>query len=407
MHNRTLKNLLSKLPPEAVWMLAVDGKFHATENGPDGYDSREPKSVEGVIKGLAVALDNLEEELTVDRIRATHLACMDGVKSKNLCEPGQFRKNPVMSEIKPEHATLQGLRYFLTKCTKPKIIYTNYAFKNEQPFPLKQLPPEEKKPPYLKYCFLLDYDIQLRLSQLEDKDFMTEFNSVNIALQYQHDKLDISNIPREVEKHVNIFNRNIKDAVTQKEKLQAIIKVIQDILREVHPFRDGNNRLFVNCILQRLLIKHVGKLALFYDPNVFEGYSPDELIKVVEEAMNKAEKMLQNPKEPVFGFDNSKLNKRYVVIGKIFLNKFNHILTTNYPESVFLKIDSDQLFFNKYLSSMEKYEDPKPYFRKIQEQTAESNRIRFTSSLMTFWSHQEEPAIIADSPTKCIKLFSC
>jgi hypothetical protein len=326
MHNRSLVKLFSKLPAENVWMLVVDGRFHASQNGPEGYESREPNSIAGVLNGLMTALKDINQDLTVEQICATHRACMEGVKSKNPCEPGKFRTNPVISEIRPEWVTVERVSDFLASSKgKPKLLIDDKALKNNTVVPLSSLTPAEKVDGVLKLAF--DMQAEMHPSVLENPDFLTKIQQRNLAIVFSHEQKNISSIPVEVKKIVDLFNQGIRQAQSENEKLLLLAKLTQDLLRQEHPFRDGNNRLFVNCILLRLLARHFGKLALFFDPNVFEMSTPLELMVVLKEAMLKADAMLANPLAPVFNFDHTTVAEKYVKLGKKFLeNILKHSL---------------------------------------------------------------------------------
>ena len=325
MPEKAIANLLSKLTAENVWMLVVDGKFHYSQHGPEGYEAREPNSISGVLKGLITAFKDIDQELTVEQICATHRACMEGVKSRNPCEPGEFRKNGVMSEIRGEWVTVERARSFLASSKgKPKMLLTDKAIKNNAVVPLDSLKSVEKSDGVLKLAF--DMSAELRSDALLDPDFLMKIQQRNLARTFYLDPKDISSIPAEVQKIVAAFNKDMRNAQSNDEKLLLLARLTQNLLRQEHPFRDGNNRLFVNCILVRLLMKHFGKIALFFDPNVFEMSTPLELVTVLKEAMLQADIMLDNPNDPVFNFDSSKVAEKYVALGKEFLKELNNLV---------------------------------------------------------------------------------
>lgn len=105
-------DLFKQIPPESIWMFAVDGKFHASEQGPAGFEAREAGSVAGILSGLAYSLQHADEELSVDEILMTHHKCMNGVQSRNPAQPGEFRTTIVASEMHPNWLTQEGLQWF-------------------------------------------------------------------------------------------------------------------------------------------------------------------------------------------------------------------------------------------------------------------------------------------------------
>lgn len=306
------------LPPENIWMLAVDGKFYLTEKGPEGFEAREPGSVKGILNGLAVALEYSDKDLTIEHIQTIHRTCMQGIKSQNPCQPGHYRENSVNFSIQGNWLTVKGLQHFFTQAKgEAHILFTDCAVVNNTVKKISTLSKDEKK--NLKLA--CDTNNKLTTSRLtEFKNLSDDVLERNLGLIYITPNPKI--IAEEMKSIVNQFNKNIKIASTDDEKLLTIILTIKQFV-QLHPFRDGNNRTFINCLLTSFLMKHLGQFPIFFDPNIFEFHAPDELVKLVKEALQIGQFMQLKPKDPIFGYTNLKLNSYFTSLGNDFLYKIS------------------------------------------------------------------------------------
>lgn len=95
------------------------------------------------------------------------------------------------------------------------------------------------------------------------------------------------------------YNKEIKAAHTIDEKLRVIAKHIR-YYEVLHPFRDANGRTFVNNLLNILLMQQGLPPATFYEPNVFDLYSADELVVVIKEAIFNTVEIIEKSKKRIF-----------------------------------------------------------------------------------------------------------
>lgn len=95
-----------------------------------------------------------------------------------------------------------------------------------------------------------------------------------------------------LQEFISHFNNKVKGAVSPRVKLEAIIALIQQC-EQLHPFSDGNCRVFCMLLLNHLLIKHGFPLAILYDPNRFDGFSREELLGEVLFGMEKTFTLLK------------------------------------------------------------------------------------------------------------------
>ncbi len=106
----------------------------------------------------------------------------------------------------------------------------------------------------------------------------------------------MKNVDVYLEKITQSFNQEIKIAETLDEKLKIIVKHIR-MYEVLHPFRDANGRTFVNNLLNILLMQQGLPPATFYEPNVFDLYSAEELVVVVKEAIFNTVEIIEQSKK--------------------------------------------------------------------------------------------------------------
>jgi hypothetical protein len=71
--------------------------------------------------------------------------------------------------------------------------------------------------------------------------------------------------------------------------LLELAKLLQ-VLSIVHGFTDGNTRTIVMGAGNKLLLDFGFPPAMYEDPNVFDGHSPEELVTIIKDAIHNTEK---------------------------------------------------------------------------------------------------------------------
>lgn len=128
-----------------------------------------------------------------------------------------------------------------------------------------------------------------RSTYLCSVDSMFKYNDPQIISQLTHEHM---------ERIINEFNRDIKLASTDQQKLREICKTIQRI-DQLHPFIDGNIRTCY-IILNKLLRDYNLSLSLMINPNRLDGFSLNELIEIVKEGQKTYENLLKNQNKSFF-----------------------------------------------------------------------------------------------------------
>ncbi|CAM3045539.1 ankyrin repeat-containing protein [Legionella steigerwaltii] len=282
---------LKSYPPEQIWRLFVDGRFWSKENGWHGYESRERGSINAALESLcsiALQVDKAGEkfELSVDLIKDIHKKCGRKVEELEDKGPGELRTDePVSFGIPAARASIKGIEEFLQLFF---LIEGKAQFGPGKPGPFGP-------------SFTTDYFQDLtpdKVPKLAKKiyDDMSAYGHSNTNHFYLA-----------VREHVDVFleaitqsyNKEIKDAKTLDEKLQVIAKHIR-YYEVLHPFKDANGRTFVNNLLNILLMQQGLPPATFYEPNVFDLYSADELVIVIKEAIFNTVEIIEQNKKGIF-----------------------------------------------------------------------------------------------------------
>jgi hypothetical protein len=93
-----------------------------------------------------------------------------------------------------------------------------------------------------------------------------------------------------LQKFIDQYNNEIKKDLTSYQKIYAIAEFIHKC-NILHPYHDANIRTFVFLIANRLLFENRFPLALFEEPNRFDGYSVNQLSLEIIKGMSHSIKI--------------------------------------------------------------------------------------------------------------------
>ncbi|MCE0724402.1 Dot/Icm T4SS effector AnkN/AnkX/LegA8 [Legionella resiliens] len=290
---------LKAYPPEEIWRLFVDGRFWSKENGWQGYESRERGSLNAALESLcsiALQVDTAGEgfELSVDLIKEIHKKCGKKVEELQDKNPGEIRTDePVSFGIPASRASIKGIEEFLGLF---------FLLEGEAEFGPGQLGPLGYPKFDKNYFKDLSPEQIPELAKKIYKDMSEDghSNTTHFYLAVQ------KNVDGFLEAITRSYNKEIKAAHTIDEKLQVIAKHIR-YYEVLHPFRDANGRTFVNNLLNILLMQQGLPPATFYEPNVFDLYSADELVVVIKEAIFNTVEVIERSKKDIslYGYSSS------------------------------------------------------------------------------------------------------
>ncbi|HAT1871810.1 TPA: Dot/Icm T4SS effector AnkX [Legionella pneumophila] len=302
---KTMPNLpglyfLQAYPREEIWRLFVDGRFWSKENGWRGYESREPGCLNAALESLcSIALQveksGEEFELSVDLIKKIHKKCGKKVEELQEKNPGEIRTDePVSFGIPAGRASIKGIEEFLS------LVFLTEGEAEFGPGKAGPFGPRFDK----------NYFKNLNPEQIPNLAKQIYFD----MCKYGHSNTNhfylavMKNVDVYLEKITQSYNQEIKTAETLDEKLKIIVKHIR-MYEVLHPFRDANGRTFVNNLLNILLMQQGLPPATFYEPNVFDLYSAEELVVVVKEAIFNTLEIIEQSKKKtpitLYGYHSS------------------------------------------------------------------------------------------------------
>ncbi|MBI2786480.1 MAG: Fic family protein [Legionella longbeachae] len=103
----------------------------------------------------------------------------------------------------------------------------------------------------------------------------------------------INNLTQKVQAALDKYSNDIQKSQSDDDKLRAIVTCVRRI-EIIHPFPDGNCRTICVLFLNSLLISQGFSPVILADPNRFDGYSTNELIRDIKRGMNNTKNLLNN-----------------------------------------------------------------------------------------------------------------
>jgi len=283
--------ILKKFDHRQLFRFFVDGRFYTKENGWVGYEERQPGCIEGMSLAYAHMIDNftLPDGVTLAYLSRLHDLTFYKIEKKLRKNryPGQVREFRISFLVRPRATSKDGLKELLgdRKLTE--------AFKKdiqgcENPEDLYNAISNGKKIRYIAEVGDLPPDLNQASLDKAPKDLYLKARA-----QVQ------KNITSKIQVKLDEFNRTI-DNVPQMEKMRYIVNFIKELER-LHPFVDGNTRVFITILLNHLLLFHGFYPAIFEEPSIFDAFTTDEIMQEIVEGQKLVGEILENPSSRVFG----------------------------------------------------------------------------------------------------------
>lgn len=316
----------SKFPADHLWMLVVDGRLYAKENGPQLFEKREEGSVVGVLSALSRALLKMPQGLSLELFLELHELCLKPISNKSsLMEPGKLRSHSSTVPIAQYCSSLAGVRSIYDLETA----FSGYSNGTNQSYiggwalvaPEELVIDQASGKPAGKYC-IEDLDnpvfasdkrtaVKSHFKKIEaavEKQWSLFFTPPNPCAETEPEVFEF--FLKSMIKHllVETVTNSLNKASNDNERIEAIAQFGQDALR-LHPFADGNNRNFVNCVMNVLFIMN-GLLPCIYEqPNIFECISVPELVDYIKKGQALTQQVMDSPNSKVLGYSNASLPK--------------------------------------------------------------------------------------------------
>lgn len=292
---------LKQFDPAQLFRFFVDGRFHNASkyNGWIGYEAREPGSVQAMLNGFSYMLDNLHapQGLTACYLRNLHRVCMFNVQT------GNPKSSP--GEIRYENS---GLPFFKKTTTYENIVeFIKHRRNDDSPMffdhelagkPARLLNPDKvfellQEKGKLTYRAWMPEQSEGAKRALEGKTSLHAYYQAKHAIQMQ--------LVDKMEALVSQYHRQINLAQTREEKLFAIAWLVRE-LEILHPFPDGNCRVFACVLLNQLLVCHEFHPAILVNPNLDFECSYSQWIEEIKLGMEHTRLLIGDPGARVFEY---------------------------------------------------------------------------------------------------------
>ena len=295
---------LKQFDKSQFWRFFVDGRFHKKYDGWVGYEAGERGSVPALLNGFSFMVDNFDisNGLSATYLRELHKVCMLSVETTNLkSSPGDIRY------------LNSGMPFFAKSTTYEHLVEVfkmrsgdNTSVFNSQKW---GKPSDELDVDEIYKVMLKDGKINYRnwypnldkeqVDAIEGKKSLHEFYDAKHTVQML--------IVSKMEEIINRYNKNIKKAKTDEEKLEVIALVPRE-LELLHPFPDGNSRTFSCVTLTHLLTFNGFAPALLENPNLDNEVSLSQWIQEVKKGMDRTQALIKNPNEKLFNYSILDMN---------------------------------------------------------------------------------------------------
>lgn len=282
--------VLKKFDKRQLFRFFVDGRLYTKENGWEGYESRQPGCVSGMSMAYAHMVDNFDmpDGLTLEYISKLHdltFFNIDKQRRKNRY-PGEIREFRISFLIRPivtkdgikelmgDRSITDAFKRDIDGCNSAEDIYNAII--------------AGKKIRYISEVGELS-------AELNQASIDKEPRELYLKARAQVKK----NITEKVEEIIDNFNKIIP-TLDQENKLHFIVDTIKRLER-LHPFVDGNTRVFITILLNHLLMLHGFYPAIFEEPSIFDAYTTDEIVQEVKKGQKLVKQLIESPESRVFG----------------------------------------------------------------------------------------------------------
>ena len=283
-------DILKKFDKSQLFRFFVDGRLYVKEHGWEGYENRQQGCTKGMSLAYAHMVDNFElkDGLNLSYISKLHdLTFFDiDKKLRKNRYPGEVREFRISFLVKPV-VTKDGIKELmgdreLTEAFKKDIDGCNNSDD------IYKAIIDGKKIRFISEVGELSSELNKASLDKEPKDlYLKARTQVKI------------NITKKLNMLIEEYNQNITN-MEQEDKLYFIIDIIKRIER-LHPFVDGNIRVFVTILLNHLLMLNDFYPVIFEEPSIFDAYTTQEIKEEVLKGQKLVQQLLDDPKSRVFG----------------------------------------------------------------------------------------------------------
>ncbi len=291
MHTPNKLYVLKQFDKRQLFRFFIDGRLYKKENGWVRYEQRQPGCIEGLSLAFCHMIDNFElkEGISLDYLGKLHdliFLKIDKKLRKNRY-PGEIREFRIsflvreratsrlgLGELMSERSLKETFKKDIEGCQNADDIYQ--AIKNGKK--IRYITETGYLPP------LLD-----QASREKEPEHLYRQARKQVKANITHKTLAI----------INHFNNTI-DTLEKPQQLRFIVDCVKELER-LHPYVDGNTRVFIIVLLNHLLMLYDFYPVIFEEPSIFDARTTDEILEEVEYGQKLVKQLLDDPTSRVFG----------------------------------------------------------------------------------------------------------
>lgn len=295
-------NYLANYPTKDLWRLFVDGRLHESEGGWVSYEEREPGCLRSAFNALALTLTNIENPvISTKMIKGIHAMALSHDKRESF--PGNYRNWYAPFAFNKDRVSVEGILDFINR-VENESFYSGYGSflgpRNTSPDESDENVVNTKESiTWGNIDYLLNQYGCKTKQELAEKLY-DPIASGQYVYQNPHWEL--------IEWKMNSLTDELNQTLSGKhdgdddKTIAAIVHFIKEY-ELLHPFPDGNGRVFVNLLLNRLLMQAGLPPVTFYEPNQFDLKSEIQIVDIVKEGIQNTMAIIDG-KADIFGFNS-------------------------------------------------------------------------------------------------------
>ena len=330
--------ILKGFDKSQLFRFFVDGRFHKKYKGWRGYEDKEKGSIQALLNGFSFALDNfdLSNGVKSEYILKLHKICLTNVSAKvDKSIPGELRYLDGGMAIFAGETTLEGLKeIFKIRSNDGTILFhTTELKKTAEQLNFVDIYNKikiEGKIRYRPWYPIISKEME---KALEYKGNLSDFYEAKNYVQLQFAK--------KIDSIVESFNKAIKNTKNEEDKILTISIFIRD-LELLHPFADGNCRVFACILLNHLLLYNNLFPAILYNPNRDGEFSYKQFAQEIKIGIENTKLLLINPNTKLYDYNIEEMDvsdkNLFLDMAKDLIFKINNFkdVTLNDTNNIFI-----------------------------------------------------------------------